>query len=76
MISVSSNGRTVWVNSPTDALARFCPLSQEYFDKGAVTTIVHPGGESTEEYWELFCRRVRECYGVAIEEKHRPKGCL
>jgi hypothetical protein len=74
-VEVSSNGRTVWVNNVLGCVARFCPSSQEYLRPNqCIETISHPGRAPTVGHWELFCRTVKERFGVTVRNNHRPRG--
>lgn len=75
MHEVTSDGRTVWVNSGFDGrcLARFCPKSAE------ILTGIEKLGFRAERItdalldWVWFKDTVKERFGVEIGEEHCPK---
>jgi len=78
---VSSDGRTVWVNSGI-CLARFCPISREYAAVGAdessdglsyeEITIKHPEGGPFDTHWAEFVAGVKNRWGIEIGPEHNP----
>jgi hypothetical protein len=59
--TVSNDYKTVWVNSEERCLARFCPISQEFFNNdNSLDSIPHYQRKPTKTDWENFCKEMHE----------------
>lgn len=75
---VSSDGRTVWVNSSMLCVGRFCPNSMEFYPKGheiaSLTGLVVKKFKDTPVVndWDKFKEDVRREYCISISDEHKP----
>jgi hypothetical protein len=72
---VSSNGRTTWVYLDGMCVARFCPLSHEILEGGQLVSTTHVwDGERglASDDLKRFGTKVRERFGISIEDEHTP----
>ena len=68
---ISSDGRTVWVNSNQGiCVARFCPISSEFFHPH-FKCIIHENKEP-QTYWSMFVEEVLSLFKIQIENEHKP----
>lgn len=75
---ISSDGRTVWVNGEVGLLGRFGwagidihkPLELQNLE-GECLFCTH--SETTKEDWEVFKTKMKECFGIEVPDKHKPK---
>lgn len=69
---VSSDGRTVWVNSCTGALARFSKWGVDVHTEDTTGCLHCTPGPTAAVDWELFKAKVLEHHGVTVDDMHKP----
>lgn len=72
-VQISSDGITVWINGSQGLIARFGRMGIDIHceDKGECLFCTHC--RVTAKDWDLFVVKVMECYGIKVEQGHRPR---
>ena len=70
---VSSDGRTVWVNTGVGCVARFCPSSREYYSgKDYSAQAMKHSQVVTAQDWTSFVEGVQQRFGIHVGPQYKP----
>lgn len=69
---VSSDGVTVWVNSPTGSIGRFGLRGIDVHTEDTSGCLYCTHQDTTPRDWEVFCYKMAEHHGVVVPQHHMP----
>lgn len=78
LYDITSDGRSVWVNTGSCCIARFgrggIDIHRSMDDQassGECLFCTH--GPTTREHWDLFVEKMKELYAIAVGSEHMPE---
>lgn len=71
---VSSDGRTVWVNTSDGLIGRFGKMGIDIHSPGGDGhCLLCTHGVTTNEDWSTFVTQMLRIYGCAVGDEHKPE---